>query len=146
MRRRRLTLFVCQVILLSGFFSLFYFGIIIKTKRANVHSQTLLFTSSSKPEKSFEESTRQAHLYDNFCRFAWTEPMDSSLQKRLKFPKHSSCEMYNVDLFKRYPATGEFSLKTKNYTGKLDCVAQVLKGGLRPEAHTYLLGKSQTTF
>ena len=70
--------------------------------------------------------------------------MNLIFKKRLKFPKRAGCEKYNIDLFKRYPATGEFSMKSKAHRNKLECVAQVLKGGLRPAAHTYQLGKTQT--
>lgn len=34
-------------------------------------------------------------------------------------------------------------MKLKSYKNNLECVAQVLKGGLRPEAHTFKLGRTQ---
>lgn len=149
--------FSLQLILATSL-SFFVYFVILSSNRLN--SRSNLEERLTNVSESYEYP-RQAHLFDNKCRFAWTEPLDSTLQvsqnhssfsdqpqrklqKRLKFPKRSSCERYNKDLFKRYPATGEFSLKTKNYTGKLDCIAHVIKGSLRPDAWSYQLGKTQT--
>ncbi|UMM35902.1 hypothetical protein L5515_008314 [Caenorhabditis briggsae] len=134
MRRRRAIVHVGQIILVTILICLFYFITV---------SHRIFKKEVSLDFRNVSNRPRQAHLFDNKCRFAWTEPMDNTLKKRLKFPKRSGCEKYNIDLFKRYPATGEFSMKSKAYKNKLECVAQVLKGGLRPEAHSYQLGKSQ---
>ncbi|KAF1751284.1 hypothetical protein GCK72_017838 [Caenorhabditis remanei] len=138
MRRRRTFIYIIQIILIASLVFLFYF---VTISDKNLFKQGFGKKFRNESSSSFP---RQAHLLDNYCKFAWTEPMDNTLKKRLKFPKRAGCEKYNIDLFKRYPATGEFSMKSKAHRNKLECVAQVLKGGLRPAAHTYQLGKTQT--
>ncbi|EGT47025.1 hypothetical protein CAEBREN_04630 [Caenorhabditis brenneri] len=126
-----------QVLLITSVICLFYF-VFISHRNFQLISETASRNESLQP--------RQTHLLDNSCNFLWTEPMDNSLKKRLKFPKRAGCEKYNIDLFKRYPATGEFSMKSKAHKNKLECVAQVLKGGLKPDYSSFQLGKTQTFY
>ncbi|CAD6197090.1 unnamed protein product [Caenorhabditis auriculariae] len=91
-----------------------------------------------------KEPEKQAHLFENQCKFAWLQPQEPGYYKHVKKVIDSpECPKKYDDVIIRDGVSGEFRFGNGS-TGNETCQVQVIKGALRPRARSFKLENEET--